>query len=194
MNTIDYYNNNAAKYYNQTVEMGMEEIIEEFIKYIPADGAILDLGCGSGRDSVYFMEEGFDVTAVDGSKELCELAKIEFGGEVQNMLFEELEFDNVFDGVWACASLLHVKKSELPNILKKISKALVDDGVLYMSVKHGEFEGVRDDRYYSDYRTGEIKDIFKRFPEFEIIDIYTKRREKTDKQSWLNIFVRKVAL
>lgn len=194
MNTIDYYNKNAASYYNQTVEMGMETIIEKFIKYIPADGAILDLGCGSGRDSIYFIEEGFDVTAVDGSKELCELAKIEIGQEVHNIMFEDLEFDNVFDGVWACASLLHIKKSELPNIISKISRSLVDDGVLYMSVKHGDFEGIRDERYYADYRTGEIKELFKKFPEFEIIDIYTKRRNKDDDQSWLNIFVRKVAL
>lgn len=194
MNTIDYYNKNAASYYNQTVEMGMETIIEKFIKYIPADGAILDLGCGSGRDSIYFIEEGFDVTAVDGSKALCELAKIEIGQEVHNIMFEDLEFDNVFDGVWACASLLHIKKSELPNIISKISRSLVDDGVLYMSVKHGDFEGIRDERYYADYRTGEIKELFKKFPEFEIIDIYTKRRNKDDDQSWLNIFVRKVAL
>ena len=191
MNTIDYYNKNAAQYYNQTVEMGMEDIIEEFIKYIPADGAILDLGCGSGRDSVYFMEEGFDVTSIDGSKELCELAKIEIGQEVHNIMFEDLEFENVFDGVWACASLLHVKKSEIHNILQKISRSLVDNGVLYMSLKHGDFEGVRDDRYYADYRTGEIKEILKKIPEFEILAMYTKRREKTDKQSWLNIFVRK---
>lgn len=194
MNTIDYYNKNAAEYYNQTVEMSMEDVIEEFIQYIPADGAILDLGCGSGRDSIYFIEEGFDVTAVDGSKAMCELAKIEIGQEVHNLKFEELEFDNVFDGVWACASLLHIKKSALPTIIAKISKSMVDNGVLYMSVKHGSFEGTIDGRYYADYRTGEIKELFKKFPEFEIIDMYTKRRNKDDEKSWLNIFVRKVTL
>ncbi len=194
MNTIDYYNKNAAEYYNQTVEMSMEDIIEEFIQYVPADGAILDLGCGSGRDSIYFIEEGFDVTAVDGSKAMCELAKIEIGQEVHNIKFEELEFDNVFDGVWACASLLHIKKNDLPAIIAKISKSLVDEGVLYMSVKHGNFEGVIDGRYYADYRTAEIKELFKNFPEFEIIDMYTKRRNKDDEKSWLNIFVRKVTL
>ena len=131
LDTIDYYNKNASEYYNQTIELGMEDIIEEFIKLIPADGAILDLGCGSGRDSMYFIEEGFDVTAVDGSEALCELAKIEIGQEVHNIRFEDLEFDNVFDGVWACASLLHVKKKDIHDIINKVSRSLVKDGVLY---------------------------------------------------------------
>ena len=194
LDTIDYYNKNASEYYNQTIELGMEDIIEEFIKLIPADGAILDLGCGSGRDSMYFIEEGFDVTAVDGSEALCELAKIEIGQEVHNIKFEDLEFDNVFDGVWACASLLHVKKKDIHDIINKVSRSLVKDGVLYMSVKHGDYEGMRDGRYYSDYRTGEIKEIFRQHPELEIINMYTKRRNKDDQFSWLNIFVRKVAL
>ena len=194
LDTIDYYNKNASEYYNQTIELGMEDIIEEFIKLIPADGAILDLGCGSGRDSMYFIEEGFDVTAVDGSEALCELAKIEIGQEVHNIRFEDLEFDNVFDGVWARASILHVKKKDIHDIINKVSRSLVTDGVLYMSVKHGDYEGMRDGRYYSDYRTGEIKEIFRQHPELEIINMYTKRRNKDDQFSWLNIFVRKVAL
>ena len=194
MDTIDYYDKNASDYYNLTLEMSMEDTIEEFLKLIPADSAILDLGCGSGRDSLYFLEEGFDVTAIDGSKEMCELAEVEIGEDiVHHMRFEELEFENVFDGVWACASLLHVKKSEINTILDKISRSLVDDGVLYMSFKHGDFEGERDGRYYADYRIGEIKSILHNHPEFEIIDIYTKRRNKDDEFSWLNVFVRKVS-
>ena len=79
--------------------MSMEDTIEEFLKLIPADSAILDLGCGSGRDSLYFLEEGFDVTAIDGSRQMCELAEIEIGQDVvHHMMFDELEFEDVFDG------------------------------------------------------------------------------------------------
>jgi len=194
LDTIRYYDKNASEYYNLTLEMSMEETIEEFLKYIPADSAILDLGCGSGRDSLYFLEEGFDVTAIDGSKEMCELAEVEIGQDiVHHMMFEDLEFENVFDGVWACASLLHVKKTQIDDILDKISKSLVKDGVLYMSVKHGEFEGMRDGRYYADYRVSELRNIIKRHPELEIIDIYTKRRNKDDELSWVNAFIRKIS-
>jgi SAM-dependent methyltransferase len=170
----------------------MEETIEEFLKLIPADSAILDLGCGSGRDSLYFLEEGFDVTAIDGSRQMCELAEIEIGQDVvHHMMFDELEFEDVFDGVWACASLLHVKKTEINGIIDKISKSLVKDGVLYMSFKQGEFEGMRDGRYYADYEVSEIKNIIKAHQELEIIDIYTKRRNKDDEHTWINVFVRK---
>lgn len=192
MDTIRYYDKNASEYYNLTFNMSMEETIEEFLKLIPADSAILDLGCGSGRDSLYFLEEGFDVTAIDGSRQMCELAEIEIGQDVvHHMMFDELEFEDVFDGVWACASLLHVKKTEINGIIDKISKSLVKDGVLYMSFKQGEFEGMRDGRYYADYEVSEIKNIIKAHQELEIIDIYTKRRNKDDEHTWINVFVRK---
>ena len=194
MDTIRYYDKNASEYYNLTFEMSMEDIIEEFLKLIPADSAILDLGCGSGRDSLYFLEEGFDVTAIDGSKQMCELAEIEIGQDVvHHMMFDELEFEDVFDGVWACASLLHVKKTEINGIIDKISKSLVKDGVIYMSFKQGDFEGMRDGRYYADYEVSEIKNIIKAHQELEIIDIYTKRRNKYDEHSWINVFVRKIS-
>lgn len=192
MDTIRYYDKNASEYYNLTFNMSMEETIEEFLKLIPADSAILDLGCGSGRDSLYFLEEGFDVTAIDGSRQMCELAEIEIGQDVvHHMMFDELEFEDVFDGVWACASLLHVKKTEINGIIDKISKSLVKDGVLYMSFKQGEFEGMRDGRYYADYEVSEIRNIIKAHQELEIIDIYTKRRNKDDEHTWINVFVRK---
>ena len=194
MDTIRYYDKNASEYYNLTLNMSMEEIIEEFIKLIPADSAVLDLGCGSGRDSLYFLEEGFDVTAIDGSKQMCELAEIEIGQDVvHHMMFDELEFEDVFDGVWACASLLHVKKTEINGIIDKISKSLVKDGVLYMSFKQGDFEGMRDGRYYADYEVAELKNIIKAHQELEIIDIYTRRRNKEDEYSWINVFVRKIS-
>ena len=193
MSTIDYYNKNASKYYNDTIDLSREDVIEEFLELIPADSAILDLGCGSGRDSLYFIEEGFDVTAVDGSKAMCELAEVEIGQHVHNIMFEDLDFEEVFDGVWACAYIVKEKKSEINNIINKISRSLVDNGVMYISLKHGDFEGMRDGRYYSDYRVGEIKDIIKSHPELEIEDIYTKRRNKTDELSWINIFIRKVS-
>jgi SAM-dependent methyltransferase len=193
--TLSYYNSHAEEFANGTVDVEFSHIQNEFIKMLQPGDTILDLGCGSGRDSLYFMEEGFDVTAIDGSKALCELAEIEIGEEVvHHMRFDQLEFEDVFDGVWACASLLHVKKNEFENILQKVIKSLVDGGVLYISVKHGDFEGIRDGRYYSDYRVGELKDIIKKYPELELIDIYTKRRSKDDEHSWVNVFVRKVTV
>ena len=193
LDTIKYYNKNAADYYEETVDNNMEEIIEKFLEHIPADSAIMDLGCGSGRDSLYFINEGFDVTAVDGSEELCELAQVHIGQDVLNMTFDELEFDDVFDGVWACSSLLHVPKKDIKAILGKVVRSLKKDGVLYMSFRYGEFEGMRDGRYYSDYRLHPLRDMLREIEEIDIIDIFkTESNYNNIQKEWINVFVRKI--
>lgn len=108
--TIDYYNKNAEVFFQDTACADMSYLYKQFLPLIPVGGRILDLGCGSGRDSRYFLEQGFQVTAIDGSAELCRLASKYIGQEVLCMVFRDLAFENCFDGVWACASLLHVPR------------------------------------------------------------------------------------
>lgn len=194
MDTIDYYNKHAAQYYDNTVELNMEEILERFIELLPEDAEVLDLGCGSGRDSLYMLENGFDVTAIDGSEELCELASIHIGQDVLFMNFEEIEFVDVFDGVWACASLVHIEKNKIKQILDKIFRSLHEEGILYFSVLEGEFEGVRNGRYFSDYRTKELRELLEDYERIEIIDIFKTddiRKDRKEKK-WINVLVKKV--
>lgn len=194
VDTIDYYNKHAAQYYDNTVELNMEEILERFIELLPEDAEVLDLGCGSGRDSLYMLENGFDVTAIDGSEELCELASIHIGQDVLFMNFEEIEFVDVFDGVWACASLVHIEKNKIKQILDKIFRSLHEEGILYFSVLEGEFEGVRNGRYFSDYRTKELRELLEDYERIEIIDIFKTddiRKDRKEKK-WINVLVKKV--
>lgn len=193
LDSIDYYNKYANLYFESTVELDMGETLEKFIDYLPEGGAVLDLGCGSGRDSLYFMERGFDVTAVDGSRELCELASIHIGQDVLEMQFSELDFNEVFDGIWACASLLHITAEDMDDIFGKVIKSLKPDGVLYMSFKHGDFSGFRNGRYFNDYKTKEMKDLISRFAEMEILDIWKSSdiRNERAEEVWLNVLVRK---
>ena len=108
--TIEYYNSKAEEFYESTVNADMSDQYYLFEKYLGDGTHILDCGCGSGRDSKHFLENGFKVTAIDGSEELCKKASELTGLEVKHMYFQDLNFDNDFDGVWACASLLHVEK------------------------------------------------------------------------------------
>ena len=112
---------------------------------------ILDFGCGSGRDTKYFLEHGYWVDAVDGSVELCRIASEFTGIEVRQMLFQELQEKEKYDGIWACASVLHVPKIELANILQKMCNAVKTDGIIYTSFKYGDFEGERSGRFFSDF-------------------------------------------
>lgn len=193
LDSIDYYNKYAAVYFESTVDLNMGETLDKFISYLPENAAILDLGCGSGRDSLYFIERGHDVTAVDGSEELCELASIHIGQDVLKMEFNELDFHEVFDGVWACASLLHVPAEDMEGVLRKITDSLKAGGILYMSFKYGEFSGFRNGRYFNDYKTKTIKELLSRFRELEVIEIWKSSDVRADREEevWLNVLVKK---
>lgn len=171
----------------------MEETLDKFIGYLPEGAVVLDLGCGSGRDSLYFIEKGFDVTAVDGSEELCELASIHIGQDVLQIQFSELDFHEVFDGVWACASLLHTTSNELNAVLEKVAECLKPGGVLYMSFKHGDFSGFRNGRYFNDYKTKAMKDLIIKQEKLELMEIWKSQDLRVERgdEVWLNVLVKK---
>lgn len=193
MDSIDYYNRYAATYFESTVGLDVSENRIRFEKVLPEGGSLLDLGCGSGRDSLAFLEDGFEVTPLDGSPEMCALAEIHTGLEVLNMTFEELDFDEVFDGIWACASLLHVPENEMPDILKKVGLALKQGGYLFISVKEGEFEGIRDGRYFVDYKKRKLIDMLEDTEIFTIKEVWKSEDLKTriSDTKWLNIIAKK---
>lgn len=151
--TIDYYNQNAEEFIKATVNADMHEHADGFLAAVsedPAGKKILDFGCGSGRDSKYFIEKGCIVTAIDGSRELCRYASEYIGQPVKCMDFFDLEETDTYDGIWACSSLLHIEATRLPDIIKKMANALVKDGVLYVSFKEGDYSGERNGRYFTD--------------------------------------------
>lgn len=189
--TIEYYNSNAEEFYESTVTADMSVQYKRFEKYLGDGTHILDCGCGSGRDSKHFLENGFEVIAIDGSEELCKKASELTGLEVQHMYFQDLNFNNEFDGVWACASLLHVKKGELPDVLTKITKALRDGGVLYVSFKYGDFSGERNGRFFTDLDDESFETLIADIPEMVLKEKYisTDVRPGRENEHWLNAIV-----
>lgn len=196
LDSIDYYNKYSKIYFENTVNLNMTPILNRFLSLLPDGASILDLGCGAGRDAAYMLEHDYDVTLLDGSEEMCALAEIHTDHEVLNMKFEDLDFDEVFDGVWACASLLHVEQSEMPYILGKIREALVPQGIFYMSVKKGDFQGYRNERFFADFKKHELKDLFAKVRGFEILDIWQTEDVRSNKseQAWLNVLAKKVEI
>lgn len=192
--TIEYYDSNADGYYDSTVNLDMSAQYSMFEKRLYAGAHILDLGCGSGRDAKYFLDQGYEVTAIDGSEKICKKASALTGIEVRNILFQDLDYIEEFDGVWACASLVHVNSEELPEILKKISASLKDDGILYASFKMGDFSGERDGRYYTDLTEESITKLINMIPEFSIQEsaISDDIRDGMDNQ-WISVIAIKHA-
>ena len=192
MDSIEYYNKYAAKVYEDTVDVDMSEIMEAFLKLLEEGDTILDLGCGSGRDSLTMYEMGFDVTPLDASEEMCKLAEIHTGLDVLQMFYEDMEFEDVFDGIWACGALVHVPKNEMPEILGRIHDALCSRGVLYMSVRKGEFEGFRGERYFTDYTMDSLISMISKTGLFDIIKTWETDdvRSSHSDRVWINLLER----
>ena len=193
MDSIEYYNKYAAKVYEDTVDVDMSEIMEAFLKLLEEGDTILDLGCGSGRDSLTMYEMGFDVTPLDASEEMCKLAEIHTGLDVLQMFYEDMEFEDVFDGICACGALVHVPKNEMPEILGRIHDALCSRGVLYMSVRKGEFEGFRGERYFTDYTMDSLISMISKTGLFDIIKTWETDdvRSSHSDRVWINLLARK---
>ena len=196
MDSIDYYNRYAVPYYEETVDASMEEVMKPFVELLSEESEnaeVLDLGCGSGRDTLLLEEYGFYVTPMDGSEEMCKLAEVNTDKEVLQMTYDEMEFDDVFDGIWACASLIHLTEDEMRKVMKKLVQALKENGVLYFSVHKGDRDGIYHGRYFHDYNRRELQSLMEEYPELEVVDIWTTqdvRSEKSDKL-WLNVLARK---
>ena len=191
--TIDYYNLNAKNFIENTQNVDMHLAQDKFLQLLDSQSSILDFGCGSGRDTKYFLEKGYHVTATDGSAELCKLASAFTGIEVKEMLFQELDDINKYDGIWACSSILHLPKKELFPVLRKMCIALKSAGVIYSSFKYGDFEGERNGRYFTDFTEDTFRDFIKDIPELTIEDhwITSDVRPGRGNEKWLNLIIRK---
>ncbi|GHV37231.1 SAM-dependent methyltransferase [Synergistales bacterium] len=186
--TIEYYNLHAADFTESTLHADMSKLYAAFLKHIKAGAKILDMGCGSGRDSKFFIEYGFTVKAIDASAELCKIATERIGQLVECISFSDMSYENEFDGVWACASLLHVPFGDLPGIFGRIAKALKENGCAYVSFKYGDFSGYRNGRFFTDMTEKTLENILHEAEGLKIADIFKTRdvRAGRENELWLN--------
>ena len=192
--TIQYYNKNAIQFFDTTKDLSFQENQNRFLNYLKKGDTILDFGCGAGRDTKYFLEQGFQVVAVDGSIELCQLASEHTGIPVRKMFFQELAESHTYHGIWACASILHVPKNELTEVFEKMSKALKQFGVIYASFKYGTYEGERSGRYFTDFTEETFGKFMKQIDGLSIKEVWITADVRPDRgdEKWLNIILRKI--
>ena len=165
--------------------------MDRFLSRLPDKAFILDFGCGSGRDTKAFLERGFLVDAVDGSEELCRAASNYTGITVRKMLFSELNEVDRYDGIWACASILHLPKRELDEVLWKMVAALKKNGTIYTCFKYGDYEGMRGERYFTDFTEESLKEFVNGIPELKILECWVSSdaRPERREEKWINILL-----
>lgn len=191
--TINYYNANAGAFARSTASVDFHEVQDRFLSYVPEGARILDFGCGVGRDTKYFAEKGMDVVATDGSEELCKVAHQIAGITVKQMLFSELDETERYDGIWACASILHLQRDALRDVFQKMISAVKTGGYVYASFKYGTYEGYRGERYFTDFTEETFEEFRRQFPELELVEqwISSDVRPSRSDEKWLNSILRK---
>ena len=193
-NTLGYYNKNSVDFVHSTRDVDFREIQDKFLGLIAPKSFILDFGCGSGRDTKYFLSKGYAVEAWDGSIELCKAASEFTQIDVKNKLFQDLSASSLYDGIWACSSILHLPLNDLILVMKKIESALKNTGVLYTSFKYGDYSGERNGRYFTDMTEDRFDEILQHCPSLHIIEIWQTGdvRQDRENEKWLNILLRKI--
>ena len=191
--TINYYDINAKEFVEGTLNVDFKATQDKFINKLPAKGYILDFGCGSGRDTKYFLARDFNVDAIDGSIELCKIASEYTNIKVRHMYFNELSIVNKYDGIWACSSILHLSLDDLVDVFKRMSKALKDDGIIYTSFKYGDFSGERNGRYFTDMTEDSFAKLIANVENLKVEEqwITADVRPQRGNEKWLNLILRK---
>ncbi len=185
---VEYYNKNADSFFVGSVAADMSDVQSRFLTFVPAGGRILDAGCGSGRDSRAFLDAGYDVVSFEASEEMCRRASEYIGKPVLNMRFEDVAYEAEFDGIWACASLLHVPMDDLTDVLKKMKRALKPGGIIYASFKYGDGTVFRGERQFSDFTEVSIVPLFETVG-LEIVSnvVGTDSRPGRENEKWVNV-------
>lgn len=189
--TKNYYETNAIDFIDNTKDADMHVAYELFEKYLKPNSLIIDLGFGSGRDSIYFHNKGYNVI----SSEICE-AFVEHGKRILNnevILLDTLKMDfkDKFDGIWACSSLLHFNNDELDKALQNCYNALKKDGIMYTSFKKGSFQGIRNGRYFNDMELEQLKELVRKLG-FTILEVSETKDVRPERdETWLGIVLNK---
>ena len=192
MKTIDYYNQYANEFTQATLNVDMESLYKPFLAELPESARILDLGCGSGRDTLAFKNKGYQVDAIDYSETLVERATQLTGIAVQQQSFYEIEAHDEYDGIWACASLLHCDRDRLSEVLKRIFNALRRGGVCYMSFKYGTTDREKDGRAFTDLDEQQAKALLDQLDGIDVLEQWITIDKRPDRdEEWLNILWRK---
>jgi len=192
---IGYYQQNAGTFCADTVEVDMTPLYRRFLRLLPEQARILDAGCGSGRDARAFAELAHQVAAFDASSALTALAERHTGQPVHCLRFQDMTWRVAFDGIWACASLLHVPSAELPDVMGRLRAALRPGGILYASFKYGSGEREHNGRRFTDLDEPGLAGLLAQVSGLEPVETWTTGdlRPGRESERWLNTLLRRTA-
>ena len=189
--SVHHYDDHADEYVRDTVGINMESLYGPFLDLLPNDGNILDAGCGSGRDTKAFLARGYDVIAIDASEGMVAATTRLTGKPARQILLQEIEYQNEFDGIWACASLLHVPRVEIDGVLNRFARALRPRGICYLSFKEGEDERMQGERRFTDFIASSLEDCLVGHSDLDVVSIWITDDARPGRtERWVNALAR----
>ncbi len=190
--SIDYYDRNGARFFADSAYADLARTHARFLAHVRDGGAILEAGCGSGRDALAFSKAGYAVTAFDGSAKMVELAREHSGLPVAHMRFEDVVWHEASDGIWSCASLLHVARDELPSVMARLAGSLKPGGAWFMSFKYGKTDRFANERYFTDMDETLVRDAI-RGAGLDPVDVWISddARPGREGERWTNAIAQK---
>lgn len=189
--TVSFYNDNAQDFIEGTLSVDVSHLYSEFESHLPNGARVLDVGCGSGRDLKYFAERGYQAIGLEPSSELASFAEQHSGQKVICGMIQDTDWSDAFDGIWCCASLLHVPKDELGDVFQTLARSLKHGGVIYVSFKYGDQEVERNGRFFTDLTEESLADYVAACPELAIEKTWLTgdARPEREHEKWLNALI-----
>lgn len=190
----DYYNKNASDMIENTLKLDLQPIYERFEQYLKPGAKILDVGFGSGRDSLHFDANGYEVVSIDFASEVYSRGKILLNTEVLLVDVRDIKYKNEFEAIWASAVLFHYENQEILDVLARCHSGLKENGVMYISFKYGDEALSRHGRFFNDFTESKFNDLIASMPGFEVVEIWKTQdaRPTHQSQQWLNIILKKI--
>lgn len=185
----DYYRGHSSEYISKTKDSDMSAIYLFVEPYMKEAKKVLDLGFGSGRDSLYFLRLGYDVYSLDGCPEFIKHGQAIGLPHLIQQDIKQLDYTDEFDFIFASASLLHIPSAKLVDALSRCRMALTKKGFLYASFKYGVYEGIRDGRYYTDMTEKTIEPFLAQ-AHLKLVDVMITDDVQNRDNQWLNIIVK----
>lgn len=192
MISIDYYQQHAQRFFDETVAVDMSMLHERFLACLPPAALILDAGCGSGRDALAFLRHGYRVEAFDAASEMADRARALTGLPVSTLRFDQFSAPARYDGIWCCASLLHVAEAELPGTFARLTQALKPGGIWYLSFKRGSGEREQNGRRFTDLTGARLRKLIEELDNVAVQDIWLSEDKRPGRNEvWVNGLVRR---
>lgn len=188
-----YYNKHAKEFINNTLNVDLKPIYERFEPYLKKGQKILDVGFGSGRDSLHFDKKGYEVVSIDFAEEIVSRGKILLSNEVLLVDVRDMQYKDEFHAIWASAVFLHLTEEEMLKAFENCAEALKMKGSLYVSFKYGDTEKYRHGRYFNDYNEVKFSEMISSCEKFNISEMWKTEDARPNKKGhyWLNVILKR---